>query len=326
MSRARPRGGGNPRSGTPGTAPGWSRACGAGRHGASLARVDDPGGDADDRGRRARDALAGGRFVDIRWVEETGSTNADVLELARGGEAAGTVVVAERQTAGRGRRGRTWEAPAGAALTFTILLRPRASVAGLATMAAAVAAAEAVESLAGVRPALKWPNDLVWPGDGSGPDRKLAGILAEAEWPPGATASGGWTRPTTERVAVAVGIGLNVAWRGRFPAELVDVAVSLDELTAPSGPPDRVDLLVALVRRLDELDRSLETDGGPEALRAAWAGRSATIGRRVRVDLGADDVVGTAVDLTAEGHLVVETVEGERRVLAVGDVVHLRDR
>jgi BirA family transcriptional regulator, biotin operon repressor / biotin---[acetyl-CoA-carboxylase] ligase len=282
----------------------------------------------DDRspGDLARSALVGTRFADVRWVAETGSTNADVLERARQGDAEGTVVVADHQTAGRGRLGRTWQAPPGASLLCTVLLRPPAAVAGSTTMAVAVAAADAVAELTGRAPRLKWPNDLVWPGDGSGPDRKLAGILAEVEWPAGSQAADGWAEPRpTDRLVVAVGIGLNVAWGGSVPDDLAQIAVALDHLTAPAPAPDRVAVLVAFLRHLDQRYGRLVTDpGGADALRAAWRERSATLGRRVRVDLGVDDVVGTAVDVTAEGHLVVETLEGGRRVIAVGDVVHLR--
>lgn len=276
-------------------------------------------------GRRARALLAGCRFADVRWVDQTGSTNADAMELARHGEPEGIVVVADHQTAGRGRRGRTWEAPPGAALMGTVLLRPWSAVVGMVTMAVAVAAAEAVEVLTGLAPRLKWPNDLVWPGDGSGDDRKLAGILAEADWPAASPVTGAWVPPSAEaRVVVAVGIGLNVAWGDQMPAELVGSAVALDELTAPVAAPDRVDLLVAFLRRLDVHYSGLGRGEGADALRAAWEARSATVGQRVRVDLGTDDVVGTAVGLTTEGHLVVETLDGERRTLGVGDVVHLR--
>jgi BirA family biotin operon repressor/biotin-[acetyl-CoA-carboxylase] ligase len=193
-------------------------------------------------------------------------------------------------------------------------------------MAVAVSAAEAVEELTGRRPRLKWPNDLVWPGDGTAPDRKLAGILAEVEWPAASHVAAGWARPRPgDRLVVAVGIGINVAWGDGVPPELAELAVSLDELVAPAEPPGRAELLVALLRRLDGHYRALVAEpDGADRLRSAWRGRSATLGRRVRVDLGADDAVGTAVDVTEEGHLVVETLEGERRTLAVGDVVHLR--
>jgi BirA family biotin operon repressor/biotin-[acetyl-CoA-carboxylase] ligase len=281
--------------------------------------------DPETLGARARAGLADTRFTDVRWLAETGSTNADVLELARAGEPEGIVVVADHQRAGRGRLGRTWQAPAGGSLLCTILLRPPAPVVGATTMAVAVAAAEAITGLTGVEPRLKWPNDLVWPGDGRGSDRKLAGILAEVDWPAGSNIAGGWAEPRpTDRLAVAVGIGINVAWGDEVPPELEALAVAIDAIEG-SAPLDRVDLLVAMLTRLDQHYRTLVgSPDGAEVLRATWRDRSATLGRRVRVELGADELVGRAVDVTAEGHLVVETVEGTRRTVAVGDVVHLR--
>ena len=273
-------------------------------------------------GERARAQLAGGRFADVRWVAETGSTNADALALARDGAPEGIVLVADHQTAGRGRRDRQWEAPPGAGLLVSILLRPPATVVATATMAVAVAAAEAIEAIAGARPGLKWPNDLVWPGDGSAPDRKLAGILAEAEWPPGADVASGPRQPGPgERAVVVVGIGINVSWPDDLPEHLAETAIALNHVT--DAVVDREDLLAAMLQRLDHHDRQVRADG-PEALLAEWRARSATLGRRVRVDLGADDIVGTAVDVTAAGHLVVDADEGGRKVVAVGDVVHLR--
>jgi BirA family biotin operon repressor/biotin-[acetyl-CoA-carboxylase] ligase len=277
-------------------------------------------------GERARSLLGGGagaRFADVRWVAETGSTNADAMALVRDGAPEGVVVVADHQTAGRGRAGRTWSAPPGASLLVSILLRPPAPVVDLCTMAVAVAAAGAVEEVAGIAPRLKWPNDLVWPGDGSGADRKLSGILAEADWPAGVTAASGWREPgPDERIGVVVGIGINVTWPTDLPDDLADIAVALNHVTG--AEVDREDLLVALLRRLAGLYEPLAAtrDRGP--LLDAWRARSATLGRRVRVDLGKDDLVGTAVDVTDDGHLVVETLEGERRVVAVGDVIHLR--
>jgi BirA family biotin operon repressor/biotin-[acetyl-CoA-carboxylase] ligase len=277
-------------------------------------------------GAHARAALAGNRFGDVRWLAETSSTNADVLALARDGEPEGIVVVADHQTAGRGRLGRRWEAPPGGSLLCTILLRPPAAVAGATTMAVAVSAAEAIAELTGASARLKWPNDLVWPGDGDGGDRKLAGILAEVDWPAASHIAGGWSEPRpTDRLVVAVGIGINVAWGDDVPEELADVAIALDQLPGIGAVPGRAELLVAMLRRLDEhYARLLASPDGDDELRAAWRKRSATLGRRVRVDLGQDDLVGTAVDVTAEGHLVVETLEGERRTVSVGDVVHLR--
>lgn len=276
-------------------------------------------------GGRARSVLAdgpGARFSDVRWVSETGSTNVDAMELARQGEPEGIVLVADHQTAGRGRAGRTWTAPPGAGLLLSILLRPPAVVMDLTTMVVAVAAASAVASTAGFAPRLKWPNDLVWPGDGSATDRKLAGILAEADWPASSSMSAGWKPPAAgERAVVVVGIGLNVAWPADLPAELADTAVALNHVT--DTPVDREDLLIALLSELGPRYDALAA-GDRAALLAEWRSRSATLGRRVRIDLGAHDVEGTAVDITDDGHLVVETLEGERRAFAAGDVVHLR--
>lgn len=123
-------------------------------------------------------------------VPQTGSTNADLLEAARAGAAEGLVLVAEEQTAGRGRLGRTWSAPAGAALTFSVLLRPAGvppTRLGWLPLLTGVAVAAAVRAETGVPASLKWPNDVLVG------ERKLAGILAEAH-----------------SDAVVVGVGLNV--------------------------------------------------------------------------------------------------------------------
>lgn len=263
----------------------------------------------------------GARFADVRWVAETGSTNADVMELARDGAPEGIVVVADHQTAGRGRAGRSWTAPSEASLLASVLLRPPASAVDLTTTAVAVSAAEALELLAGFEPRLKWPNDLVWPGDGSAPDRKLAGILAEADWPAGSTADAGYRVPDPdERLAVVVGIGINVAWPDDLPDDLADIAIACNHIS--DRPIDREALLVALLERLAVWYPAL-VSGDREPLLAAWRARSATLGRRVRVDLGREQVEGLAADITSSGHLVVETEHGPRRI-AVGDVVHLR--
>ena len=281
-----------------------------------------PDDGARNHGDRARAALAGSRFADVRWVGSTGSTNADVLALARDGAPEGVVVVADHQTSGRGRYDRTWVAPPGGSLLLSVLLRPPSRVASATTMAVAVAMAEAVEELTGVSPGLKWPNDLVVAGQAG--ERKLAGILAEADWPASATISAGWREPSEhERAVVVVGIGLNVSWPADDEAirDVADTAMALNWVT--SMPIDRVDLLVAFLRRLDRSYGQLVSEGPHTAL-DEWRRRSATLGRRVRVDLGPDEVEGTAVDVTAEGHLVVEALGGRRRTFAVGDVIHLR--
>jgi BirA family biotin operon repressor/biotin-[acetyl-CoA-carboxylase] ligase len=246
-----------------------------------------------------------GRFNDVRWVDETGSTNADLLELARQGAPEGIVLAADHQTAGRGRQSRSWVAPPGSSLLVSVLLRPDSSEVNRCTMSLAVAAAEAVDAVAGFAPRLKWPNDLVWPGDGSAPDRKLAGILAEVDW------SGADSGP-----AVIAGIGLNCNWPDDVPDELVDVMVSVNHVTGRAV--DRQQLLHELATRLDRWY-------GNDNVVEQWRARSATLGRRVRVDLLSETVDGVAVELGPEGHLIVQRDDGQTREIAVGDVVHLRD-
>jgi BirA family biotin operon repressor/biotin-[acetyl-CoA-carboxylase] ligase len=298
--------------------------------------IPDAGGGGRDEaaacGERAAAALGGTRFADVRWSAATGSTNADALALGRDGAPEGIVVVSDHQSAGRGRRDRTWVAPPRGSLLVSVLLRPPARVAGAASLAAAVAMVDAVERIAGVTPGIKWPNDLVIAtADG---DRKLAGLLAEADWPAGSTISGGYRAPAAhDRAVVVVGVGLNVSWPvmaddpgdgdAAIEPALAEVAGLATALNWLGTEVDRVDLLVAFLRGLEDRYAGLISDG-PEALLAAWRERSATLGRRVRVDLGADEIEGTAVDVTGEGHLVVDTPEGDRRTLAVGDVVHLR--
>ena len=283
------------------------------------------------QGSFATRAVPGTRFADVRWVAETGSTNRDLLAEAARGAPEGLVLVADHQTAGRGRRGRTWDDAPGSSLLVSVLVRPPAAAVELVTPAVAVAAAEAVGGVVGSAPSIKWPNDLVVPAPDGEQDRKLAGILAEAAWPPGADIASGWRAPSAStRVPVVVGMGLNVRAAGRAP-ELDATAIACDELARhgpagadPAEPPSREALLAAWLTALDHwYAAAVDPERGAE-LWAAWRSRSATLGRRVRVDLGVDDLVGDAVDVTDHGLLVVRTLDGELRTLAVGDVTHLR--
>jgi BirA family biotin operon repressor/biotin-[acetyl-CoA-carboxylase] ligase len=251
----------------------------------------------------ANRALRRTRFSDVRWVDETGSTNADLMALARDGASDGTVLVADHQTAGRGRADRAWAAPPGSSLLVSVLLRPDHAFAPFAGMAVGVAAADAVTATSAVAARLKWPNDLVWPGLGDGSDRKLGGILAEADWSdPGSP-------------AVVVGLGLNVNWPRVFPAELRETATSLNHVAGHDL--DREVLLVAILQALERRCRD------PHLVDAVRK-RSATLGTRVRVELPATTVEGTAAELTEDGHLVVRTDDGARHTITAGDVVHLR--
>lgn len=261
------------------------------------------------------------RFTDIRRVATTGSTNEDVLALAREGAPEGIVIVAHTQTAGRGRHGRQWVAPPGSGVLCSVLLRPPATVTGLVIPMAALAVQDAAASFGVSGLGIKWPNDvIVAHAPGPGPEPKIAGILAESAWT--TSASDGPAPPAAgRRVPVALGIGLNVAVCHDLPAEVAARRVALAELTAtPVGVDDALEaLLVALDRWYDRLRRE------PSAVLAAWRARCVTIGRRVRVDLGARDLEGVAVDLDDTGRLLVVGDDGTEQVVAAGDVVHLRD-
>jgi BirA family transcriptional regulator, biotin operon repressor / biotin---[acetyl-CoA-carboxylase] ligase len=251
----------------------------------------------------ANRALERTRFSDVRCVDETGSTNADLMALARAGAGDGTVLVADHQTAGRGRADRTWIAPPGSSLLVSVLLRATPAFAPLAGMAVGVAAVDAVSATTGVGLRLKWPNDLVWPGLGDGTDRKAGGILAEADW------------SDADAPAVVVGLGLNVNWPRVFPDELLTTATSLNHVAGRDI--DREAVLVAILR---ELDRGW---GDPRVVDAVRE-RSATLRTRVRVHLAAEQIEGVAAELTEDGHLVLETDDGQRHTITAGDVVHLR--
>ncbi len=269
---------------------------------------------------RAKAALVGTRFADLRWVPTTGSTNADMLGLLRE-QGAGTptgqarparpiVLVADHQSAGRGRLDRTWEAPAGASILMTIGM----SVDDVAPERRTLLTAALAASVADAQPELriKWPNDLVAVGAGDdGGDRKVGGILAEVH------AVGGLGD------CVLLGMGLNVNWP-EIPADLAGIATSLNLVLG--GDVDRDVLLADLLITLDTRWLPLVGPAAPsvEEFVAAYRARSATLGRRVRVELADAVLVGTAVDIEDDGALVVEDDQRVRRTVTVGDVVHLR--
>lgn len=257
------------------------------------------------------DGNPGGRFAEVRRVAETGSTNRDLLAEAAAGGAHRTVLVADHQSAGRGRLDRTWTAPPGASLLVSVLLRPDLPTDELflVTVACGVAAVDAAAEVAGVRLGLKWPNDLV-AVDGPEADRKVAGILAETSIVDGRVA------------AVVVGMGMNVDWPGPLPDELASIATALDRLAGHPIGRDRL-LDAWLDHYADELDR-LDA-GGRGALLTRARSMSATIGRRVEVVLPDRSVLGRAVDVTDTGRLLVEPQDGGAPlVVDVGDVVHAR--
>jgi BirA family biotin operon repressor/biotin-[acetyl-CoA-carboxylase] ligase len=256
-------------------------------------------------------AVPGTRFTDVRRVGETGSTNRDLLKLASEGAPEGVVLMADHQTAGRGRLDRSWSAPPGSSLLVSALIRPALDPAEifLVTVAAAVAACEACEAVAGVRPGIKWPNDLVITDGGPFEGRKLSGILAESIVHQGRVS------------AVVLGMGLNVNWPDDLPEELAGIAVSLAQFSPV--PVDRDELLSAWLGNFDRWLTRIGSDAGRAELMEVLRSRSATMGRLVRVQMAERIVIGVAEQITGAGHLLVRSDEtGELVEITVGDVVH----
>ena len=232
------------------------------------------------------------------------STNTAVVEEARDGAPEGLVVVADHQTAGRGRLGRSWSAAPGTALLVSVLLRPPLPVDEIPVvlMAAGLAGCDGVEEAAGFRPGLKWPNDLVIG------DRKLAGLLTETT---------GGAEP-----GVVLGLGINVS-AAAYPAQLAGEATSCEE--EGKRPVDRGELLVAFLAALETRYATALAPGGRTATLQAYRDDSATLGRRVRVELTAGPpLVGVATRLADDGQLVVVDDADTEHHVSVGDVKHLR--
>jgi BirA family biotin operon repressor/biotin-[acetyl-CoA-carboxylase] ligase len=280
----------------------------------------------------------------VEVVEETGSTNADLAAAARAGAPEGTVLVAEAQSAGRGRLDRTWTAPPRSGLMFSVLLRPAAPVAlqGWLPLLTGVAVASAVRRITArahtgrfaaltdlgehaqmgsrvVDAVLKWPNDVLVG------DRKLAGILAE-------------------RVedAVVVGVGLNVSLTAAESPVPAATSLAMED----AATVDREPLLRAILRELESWyggwsavggDPDVDPAGGypgisgipvsdslDGGLRKAYKNLCASLGREVRVELPGDRAIsGSACDIDSSGRIVIRTAEGDQ-ALSAGDVVHLR--
>ena len=238
----------------------------------------------------------------IHYFDQVSSTQHIAAELAGEGSAQGTVVIAEHQSAGRGRMGRDWHSPAGVNLYLTIILRPSMPLGHVPrlSLVAGVAAAEALETVAPGIVALKWPNDIWLNG------RKTCGILAEAV-----------TDATQGLRCVLLGIGLNVnlAWSD-LPADLRGKATSVRIATGRAC--DRIELAAALFNRLDSRYMEIEA-AGFAAVRPAWERYSALTGRRVTVVDGDVRTAGLVRGIDDHGALLLETEAGPARIVT-GDV------
>jgi BirA family biotin operon repressor/biotin-[acetyl-CoA-carboxylase] ligase len=254
-----------------------------------------------------RDVLSASRWQRIDVVAETGSTNADLIARAAAGEDIdGAVLIAEHQTAGRGRNGRSWSAVPGAQISMSVGVSTHGiptTAWGWIPLATGLAVLDAVGPVAGVEAGLKWPNDVLARPPAEG---KLAGILAEVAAP---------------AAAVVIGVGLNVSLRAD---ELPDPgATSLSMLGG--RPIDRRDLIVAA---LDGLERRIDglraARGADAALIAEYTAHSLTIGARVRATMPGDrEIVGDADHVDEQGRLCIDTGT-ETVVVSAGDIVHLR--
>jgi BirA family biotin operon repressor/biotin-[acetyl-CoA-carboxylase] ligase len=262
-----------------------------------------------------------GLWTSVTVVESTGSTNADLMKI---GGPEGQVLAAEEQTAGRGRLGRTWVSQPGAALTFSVLLRPDGVPAerrGWLTLLTGVAVAGAIRVTAGLDARLKWPNDVLVNG------RKLCGILAE-QAPDG---------------AVVIGMGINVATTadalpdGPGGLRATSIAIESGSKTPQEETPQeeipqaeatqRQHLLAEILRRLEHRYLAFRDTPDPEAtgLLAEYRELSGTLGQQVRAELpGGRALTGKAAGVDAIGRLLITNAQGTETPVSAGDIVHLR--
>lgn len=244
----------------------------------------------------------------ISYFEVLESTNATAYRMASEGAFHGEVVIAEQQTAGKGRRGRTWISPAGQNLYFSAILRPELPPqrAPELTLVAAVALAEILRESGAREAAIKWPNDVLIGG------RKVAGILTELS-------------ADTERVHfVIVGVGVNLNGRAEdFPEELRPLATSL--AAEREAPVPRALFTAALLTRLEHwLD--VHAEEGFDAIREAWKKLSVTLGQEVLVRTDRNEFRGMAEDIDDSGALLVKRSDGVTERVLAGDVEQLRPR
>lgn len=252
--------------------------------------------------QRLKGSLFGKR---IYHFFKTDSTNRVALELGHGGEPEGAVVLAEEQTAGRGRAGRMWSSERAAGIYVTLLLRPKLAPvqAPLLTMMAGLSAHAAVEAVTGLAVDLKWPNDLIIGG------KKVGGILTEMHAEPGQVRF------------VIVGIGLNVN-QEKFPAELASIATSLRVEVGKTQP--RIELLVRLLREFESDYNRMLREGVASVVKRFEVISSYAHGKRVRVTNGTESYLGTTAGLGPEGLLQVERDDGRVVTVIAGDVAEAK--
>ena len=239
----------------------------------------------------------------LLWFDTIDSTNTRAKELAAQGASHGTVLIADHQTGGRGRLGRSFHSPAGTGIYLSLILRPNCAPAQLMhlTCAAAVAACQAVEAACGIRPGIKWTNDLVWD------KRKLAGILTELGLSPDGMVS-----------YAVIGIGINCCQKeADFPPEIRHIAGSLHTVTGQEI--DRARVAAALIDALYRMDSDLLTNR--KRLMEDYRTNCITLDQPVSL-VKADGSVrhGTALDIDEEGGLLVAFEDGTQETVTSGEV------
>ena len=243
-----------------------------------------------------------GRHVYV--VEEIASTNDYAARLADQGAEEGTVVVAERQTAGRGRSGRTFASPEGG-IYLSIILRHRLRVRDVpfVTLLSGVAVTMAIRDVTALPARIKWPNDILVHGN------KVCGILIESRF----------AGEKVDFIVVGIGINVNTSMEA-FPPEVREVASTLEREMGAAVP--RLPILKRLLANMEELLQAYPEDG-EQATIEQWVSLSCTVGRRVRVRWGRGSVEGMAIGIDRTGALVIETAQGNEERVMTGDVTLL---
>ena len=243
-------------------------------------------------------------FTILRF-DSIGSTNTEAINQAKQGAEEGLCVVANEQTAGRGRHGRTWVSAKDAGLYFSIVLRPKMEVKflPLLTLMSAVIVTEVLQELYGLKPDIKWANDVHVNG------KKICGILAEMA-------------ETKKGLAVVVGIGINLT-SASSPPELEEIAASIENETGKK--PNREDILQNLTKQFAKFYFIFAGENGAEKIREEWAKRSSYFfGMKVRVNLENETISGKTCGIEETGALRIRTDNGEVKIVQAGDVERLR--
>ncbi len=258
--------------------------------------------------------------INVLTFDTLDSTNTEAMKQARLGADEGLCIVARQQTSGRGRHGRTWVSEKDAGLYFSIVLRPRLEMRflPLVTLMAGVAAYDTLREY-GLDPDIKWVNDILVN------EKKISGILAE-------------TVETAKGVAVIVGIGINIK-SSNVPPEMADTATSIE--TEISSPPyeegvdafrgrggsfsSEISLQQTLAKFLDYFYSILNSENGPKEILDEWRRRSSYFsGKKVRVVLENETIIGTTEGLEVNGALRVRKTDGNVTIIQAGDVERLR--